>query len=303
MFEPRGIIAAMSTPFYEDESINEQELRNQVNRFIKAGLHGIFTLGTNGENYAMSFDEKVRVMKVVIDEAAGRIPVYAGTGCVTTKETIELTKIAKELGADCASIITPYFAENSQKGLIKHYTAIANAVDMPILIYNMPARTGVNVEPATAHELAKIPNIVGIKDSSGNFDQMQLYLEPLRNGKLDVNFAVLSGNDSLILWNLMGGGAGGITGISNVLPETMVSIYKLWEQGDFKAALRVQDSIRPLRNCMKLANPNTVVKVAAGRVGQKLGPVRAPFDTISEQLDKAIDNALAEVKAMNGDLR
>lgn len=303
MFEPRGIIAAMSTPFFEDETINEAELRNQVNRFIKAGLHGIFTLGTNGENYALSYEEKIRVMKIVIDEAAGRIPVYVGTGCVTTRETIALTKVGKELGADCASIITPYFAANTQKGLIQHYKAIAEAVDIPILIYNMPARTGVNVEPATALELAKIPNIVGIKDSSGNYDNMQLYLEPFRLGKVNTNFAVLSGNDSLILWNLQGGGAGGITGISNVLPETMVAIYDNWAKGNWKEALRVQDSIRPLRNCMKLGNPNSVVKIAARKVGQNLGPVRAPFDVVSDGLDEAIDKALAEIKAMNGALR
>lgn len=285
MFEVKGIIAAMSTPFYEDESINEKELRNQVERFLKAGLHGIFTLGTNGENYAMNFDEKVRVMTAVIDQAKHRIPIYVGTGCVTTRETIALTRKARELGADCASIVCPYFAENTQEGLYNHYKAVAEAVDIPILIYNMPARTGVNMDYHTAARLAKIPNIIGIKDSSGNFDNMLRYLE-------STDLAVLSGNDSLILWCLVAGGRGGISGISNVLPERMLAIYTNWEKGDFKEAKRVQNSIRPLRDCMKMGNPNSVVKRAAYFVGQNLGPVRAPFNIQDEKIDAAIKNAL-----------
>ena len=288
MFEPKGIIAAMSTPFYEDESINEQELRNQVDRFIKAGLHGIFTLGTNGENYAMTFEEKVRVMSIVIDQAKHRIPVYVGTGCVTTRETIALTRKARELGGDCASIVCPYYAENTQKGLYNHYKAVAEAVDLPVLIYNMPARTGVNMDYHTVADLSRVPNIIGIKDSSGNFDNMLRYLESTDNK----TFAVLSGNDSLILWCLLAGGRGGITGISNVLPERMLAIYTNWEKGDLKEARRVQDSIRPLRDCMKMANPNSVVKRAAYFVGQNLGPVRAPFNVQDEKLDAAIKNAL-----------
>jgi dihydrodipicolinate synthase len=287
MFEVKGIITAMSTPFFEDESINEEELRKQVERHIKAGMDGIFCLGTNGENYAMDFDEKVRVMKIVVEQAAGRIPIYAGTGCVSTKETIKLTKKAKEIGADCASIVCPYYAATNQNGLIEHYTAIAKAVDIPILIYNMPARTGINVEYPTAVKLSKIPNIAGIKDSSGNFDNMLRYIE-----ETDDDFAVLSGNDSLILWCLMAGGRGGISGIANLLPETLESIYTYWKAGDFKNAKKVQDSIRPIRDCMKLANPNSIVKRAAYFLGQNLGPARAPFDLHDEKIDEILKKTL-----------
>ena len=208
MIKPQGIIAAMSTPFFPDETINEQELRRQVDRLIAAGLHGIFTLGTNGENYAMDFAEKVRVMEIVLEQAAGRVPVYVGTGCVTTKETIALTKKAAALGADCASVVSPWFAENTQEGLYQHYKAVAEATDLPVLIYNMPARTGVNVHYKTMARLSEIPNIVGIKDSSGNFDNMQRYLESCPS-----RISVLSGNDSLILPCLLAGGQGGISGI------------------------------------------------------------------------------------------
>lgn len=292
MIRPSGIIAAMSTPFFEDETLNEEELRHQVDRLIGAGVHGIFALGTNGENYAMDFAEKVRVMEIVIDQAKHRVPVYVGTGCVTTKETVALTRKAAELKADCASVVSPWFAANTQDGLYRHYQAVAEAAQIPVLIYNMPARTGVNVHYTTMQKLGQIENIVGIKDSSGNFDNMQRYLEIP-----DRNFSVLSGNDSLILPCLLCGGQGGISGISNVLPERMVAIYTQWEKGDLKEAWRVQRSIRPLRDCMAAGNPNSVVKRAAYFVGQKLGPVRAPFNISDPDLDAAIKKALADIEA------
>ena len=292
MIRPSGIIAAMSTPFFEDETLNEEELRHQVDRLIGAGVHGIFALGTNGENYAMDFAEKVRVMEIVIDQAKRRVPVYVGTGCVTTKETVALTRKAAELKADCASVVSPWFAANTQDGLYQHYKAVAEAAQIPVLIYNMPARTGVNVHYTTMQKLGQIENIVGIKDSSGNFDNMQRYLEIP-----DRNFSVLSGNDSLILPCLLCGGQGGISGISNVLPERMVAIYTQWEKGDLKEAWRVQRSIRPLRDCMAAGNPNSVVKRAAYFVGQKLGPVHAPFNISDPNLDAAIKKALADIEA------
>lgn len=290
MIKPHGIIAAMSTPFFPDETLNEAQLRYQVDRLIGAGLHGIFALGTNGENYAMDFEEKVRIMEIVIDQAEKRVPIYIGTGCVTTKETVALTKKAWELGADCASVVSPWFAANTQEGLYEHYKAVAECSELPVLVYNMPARTGVNVHYKTMEKLAKIPNIVGIKDSSGNFDNMQRYLESCGD-----RISVLSGNDSLILPCLLAGGQGGISGISNVLPERMVRIYTAWEEGNLEEAWKVQRSIRPLRDCMAAGNPNSVVKRAAYFNGQDLGPVRAPFDIRDEKLDEAIREALRTI--------
>lgn len=286
MLEVKGIISAMATPFFEDESINEAELRNHTERLIASGVHALFCLGTNGEFYAMNYEEKLRVIEIVVDQNKGRLPVYAGTGCVSTRDTIQLTQKAKELGADCASIICPYYAQGSQDSLYKHFKAVAEAVDLPILIYNMPARTGINVSYQTVAKLAEIPNIVGVKDSSGNFDNMLRYIEATRN--LPKKFAVLSGNDSLILWNLLAGGAGGIAGISNLFPTTLASIYDLYQAGDLEGARKAQDSIRPIRDCMAMGNPNSIVKRAANLMGYPLGPVRAPFDLKDEKIDKAL---------------
>ena len=237
--EIRGIIPPIITPMNEDETINEGELRNQVNRQINGGVHGLFPFGTNGEGYILSEAEKEQVLSIVIDETKGRVPVYAGTGCISTRDTIRQSGMAKSLGADVLSIITPSFAAASQNELYEHYKAVAEAVDMPIVLYNIPARTGNSLAPATVARLSKIENIVGAKDSSGNFDNMLQYIEQTRESG---DFAVLSGNDSLILWNLLAGGAGGIAGCANVFPEVMASIYDSFAAGDLEGARKAQDT-------------------------------------------------------------
>jgi len=288
-----GIIAAMVTSMHEDESINEQEIRNQVQRHLAAGVSGVFCLGTNGEAYILSEDEKCRIISIVVDEVSGRVPVYAGTGCPGTADTIRLSKKAKELGADVLSVISPYFAAISQEEIIGHYTELAAAVDIPIVMYNMPARTGNNIAPGTVAKLSKIPNIAGIKDSSGNFDNMLQYIE-----KTDKEtFSVLSGSDSLILWNLLAGGAGGITAVANIYPETMVSIYQNFVKGDIVAAKKAQDSIRPIRDCFRFGNPNTITKKATNLIGYPVGPCRRPFNNLSDEGIEAIKKTLEEDRA------
>ena len=286
----KGIIAAMVTSMHEDESLNEAEIRRQVNRQIAAGVDAVFCLGTNGEFYIQSEEEKLKVISIVVDEAAGRVPVYAGTGCPGTKATIELSLKAKALGVDVLSIISPYFAAISQKEIYNHYKAVAEAVDLPIVMYNMPARTGNNIDPATAAELAKIPNIAGIKDSSGNWDNLKGYIDATRG----MDFSVLSGNDSLILPALKEGGVGGITAVANIYPETMVAIYQRFLAGDMAGAEEAQNSIAPIRACFKFGNPNTVTKKATNLTGNPVGPCRAPFNYLSDEAVEAIKKTLAE---------
>ena len=277
MVEIKGIIPPMITPINDDESINEQELRRQVERLIKAGVHGLFVLGTNGEGYILS--DKEKVLTVVIDETKGRVPIYAGTGGVGTKETIRLSKMAESLGTDVLSIITPWFAKASDDELFEHYKAVASSVHLPVIIYNIPARTGNSISVSLVARLSEIDNIVGVKDSSGNFDNMLQYIERTRESK----FNVLSGNDSLILWNLLAGGNGGIAGCANVYPENMVAIYENFIAGDLESAKRAQDAIRSFRNCFRFGNPNTIVKTAVELLGYPVGKCRAPFCKVSEE--------------------
>lgn len=296
MPEIKGIIPPILTPMNDDESINEAELRNQVNRMIDAGVSGVFALGTNGEAYALSHKEKVQVMKIVVDETKGRVPVYAGTGCPTTKETITLSKEAEEIGADILSVIVPYFAAASQDELYAHYKAVAGSVKIPVVLYNIPARTGNTLAPATVARLAKdSPNILGAKDSSGNFDNMKQYIELTTD--IGKEFSVLSGNDSLILPAMMFGGKGGIAGCANVFPRTMVEIYEAFTAGDIERAKKVQDSIRIFRNCFKYGNPNTIVKMAAGLLGYNVGPCRRPFSSITPEGLDALKKTLEQCKA------
>lgn len=291
----KGIIPPIITPMNEDESINAGELRNQVNRLIGAGVHGLFPFGTNGESYILNEKEKEQVLSVVVEETAGRVPVYAGTGCVGTKDTIRMSQMAESLGADVLSVITPWFAKASDDELYDHYCAVAKAVKIPVVLYNIPARTGNSLSPALVKRLSQVENIAGVKDSGGNFDNMLQYLEKTRENK---DFAVLSGNDSLILWNLIAGGSGGIAGCANVYPETMTAIYERFMAGDLEGARKAQDSIRSFRDCFKYGNPNTIVKTAVAMLGYPVGKCRAPFNLIPPQGIEAIQKALDENRSL-----
>ena len=293
MKDIKGIIVPILTPMNEDESINEQELRRQIDRMIAGGVDGIFAFGTNGEGYILSEAEKEEVLAICIDQVAGRVPVYAGSGQISTKDTIRVSKKAVELGADVLSIITPSFAAASQNELYEHYRAVAEAVDAPILLYNIPARTGNALAPATVEKLSNIPNIVGAKDSSGNFDNILQYIERTR-GK---NFSILSGNDSLILWTLLAGGQGGIAGCANVFPENMAAIYDNFIAGDIDAARKAQDAIRPFRNCFRFGNSNTIVKAATAMLGYPVGKCRAPFNMLSDECVAEVKKVLEQMKA------
>lgn len=287
MFTPKGVIAPIVTPMHEDGSINEEELRKQINRLIDAGIFGIFVLGTNGEFYALNDDEKLRVIKTAVDEVKGRVPVYAGTGCITTKDTVNLSKKAEDLGVEALSIISPYFVNISQDDIFRHFDKVAKSVKLPILLYNMPARTGNNIQFKTIKKLAaENPNIVGVKDSSGNFDNTLRYIEDTGG-----NVHTLAGNDSLILWTLLAGGTGAIAGWSNAFPRLMCSIYENWAKGDMEAANKAQKAIRPFRDVMAMGNPNSIVKRAMNLLGHKVGPAREPAGGIDPAIDAALEAA------------
>ena len=291
--EIKGIIPPIITPMNDDESINVAELRAQVNRQIEGGVHAIFCFGTNGEGYILNGKEKELVLRTVIEETNGRIPVYAGTGCISTKETIEQSKMAQSLGADVLSIITPSFAAASQNELYEHYKAVAEAVDMPIVLYNIPARTGNALAPATVAKLAQIDNIVGAKDSSGNFTNILAYIDAGKSKK-NGTFSTLSGNDQLIVWNLLAGGTGGIAGCANVYPHVMASIYNLFMEGKIEEAKAANASIASFRACFKYGNPNTIVKTAVAMLGYNVGKCRAPFNQVPEEGIKALEKVLKE---------
>lgn len=291
--ELKGIVVPILTPMNEDETLNLDELRKQVDRMIDSGIHGIFPFGTNGEGYILNAEEKKIILETVVDQTKGRVPVYAGTGTVSTKETVEQSKMAEAVGADVLSIITPNFAAASQDELYEHYKTVAESVDMPIVLYNIPARTGNALTPATVKRLSKIDNIVGAKDSSGNFSNILGYINATEEKD---SFATLSGNDQLIIWTLLAGGTGGIAGCANVYPKTMASIYDLFIEGKIEEAKAANESIQSFRECFKYGNPNTIVKLATQLLGHNVGPCRAPFNQVAPEGIEAIKKVLAENK-------
>ena len=286
----KGIIVPIVTPFRADETVNVPELRRQVERQIEAGIHAIFAFGTNGEGYILDADDKYLVLATIIDQVAGRVPVYAGTGCISTRETIEQCEMAEDLGADVLSVITPSFAKASQAELQAHYEAVAAAVpDMPIVLYNIPARTGNALAPETVAALADVPNIVGAKYYSGDWDNLKAYIDLTA----DKDFAVLSGNDALILKALQHGAAGSIAGCANVYPKNMVGIYENFVAGNLEAAEACQGNVANLRSCFKYGNPNTIVKTAVNLLGYPVGKCRAPFNQVPEEGIEALKQVLA----------
>lgn len=293
--EIKGIIPAILTPMNEDESINFDVMQEQIDRLIEGGVHGLFSFGTNGEGYILSESEKIEILEETIEKVAGRVPVYAGTGCISTKDTIRLSCKAQELGADILSIITPSFALASQEELYTHYVEVAKHIDIPIVLYNIPARTGNKLLPETVARLAKdVDVIMGVKDSSGDWDNLLAYINLTKD--LDKDFRVLSGNDSLILPCLKAGGAGGIAGCANVYPHVLSSIYNLFKEGKLDEAEKAQDSIASLRAVFKYGNPNTIVKTAVSLLGYNVGKCRAPFNYVPKEGIDALKKVLEENK-------
>lgn len=290
MFELKGIITAMVTPMNDNQEIDEEATRKMVRMLIDKGIHGLFIIGTNGEFHLLTEEEKVQFAKIVIDEANHEIPIYVGTGGNSTREVIKLTKRIKELGADAVSVITPYYLPPSQADLVEHYKAIAEAVDIPIILYNIPGNTGINIEPDSVRELAKIPNIIGVKDSSGNIDNIKAYLDVTK----DSDFVVLSGSDSLILKSLKIGTVGAIAATSNVLPEIDVDIYNSFINGDIERAEKAQESINPLRMVLKKGVAPSIMKKMLNLVGYKAGqprlPIREPNEEIIEEIKEIIEH-------------
>ena len=221
---------------------------------------------------------------------------FPGTGCITTADTIRLSKEAEKIGVDVLSVITPSFAAASQHELYCHYSELGKNVDTPIVVYNIPARTGNKVLPETIGRLAKdVDVIVGAKDSSGDWNNLLGYINETKD--LDKDFRVLSGNDSLILPALKAGGAGGIAGCSNVYPKTLTSIYNKFIEGDIEGAEVAQESIASFRAVFKYGNPNTVVKKAAAMLGNPVGDLRKPFNYLSPEGMEALEKVLEENKA------
>lgn len=288
--EIKGIIPAMVTPMDKQGRINESALRRLTNYLIEGGVHGLFPVGSQGEFYALTPEEKKRVIEIVVDETRGRVPVYAGTGAITTQETIALTKMAESAGAQAVSVLTPFFINPSEQELLEHYTAVAKSTNLPVLLYNNPGRTGCRISASLVEKAAKVDNIVGIKDSSGD---MTLTAEFIR--RTPKGFAVLAGRDTLIYGTLCYGGKGSITATANVAPRLVSEIYDAFVAGDLKRSLEAQFKLAPLRLAFDLGTFPVVIKEALNMMGIDAGIARAPVGTMGDEKKKELRRVLVEM--------
>jgi len=290
--ELKGIIPAILTPLTAEQKVNKEVTFALINHLIDQGVHGIFALGTNGEFHLFDPAEKLEIARTVIEAVNGRVPVMMGTGGNSTRESIELSGKMEELGADALSLITPYFIAPSQDELYNHFAAIAESTKLPVVLYNIPGRTGVNIEAETAARLARISNIIGVKDSSGSFENIEKYLKATEG----MDFSVVAGTDSLILQTLQAGGSGAISATANMLPDTVVSIYNNWLAGDMDAAQKAQEALHPLRDSFKYGTLPSVLKKAVELYGIPVGPPKLPVSELSGDALKAVEGMVDSYK-------
>jgi 4-hydroxy-tetrahydrodipicolinate synthase len=281
-----GCLVAMITPFRNGE-VDEPALRGLVQFHLRNGTDGLVPCGTTGESVTMTEEEQLRVIEVVVEEVNGRIPVIAGTGTNGTAKTIKLTRAAQKLGADGALLVTPYYNKPTQQGLFLHFEAVAKATDLPLVLYNVPSRTSVNMAPETVARLAKIPTIVGIKEAAGNMDQVSQII-----GSCPDDFAVLSGDDSLTLPMLALGGVGVISVVGNIAPAAMTELVRSYRTGNVTRARELHYQLFDLCRAMFLETNPIPVKTAAGLLGLCSPELRLPLCPIADSNRAKLEEAL-----------
>jgi len=278
----RGSIVAIVTPF-KDGKVDEKRLRYLIEFHIKNGASGIVPCGTTGESATLSFEEHDRVIEITIEQVKKRIPVIAGTGSNSTQEAIMLTRHAAKAGADASLQVSPYYNRPTQKGLYEHFKAVAESVKIPIILYNIASRTGVNIEPETIAKLAHdCETIVGVKEASGNLDQMSRIKQLCGQ-----NFDLISGDDSLTLPVLSIGGTGIISVVANIVPKDVASLVAEFEKGNLKSAREIHYKLLPLIKAIFIETNPIPVKTAMGLLGMCESDLRLPMCSMSvENLEK-----------------
>lgn len=283
----RGVITALVTPFRNGE-VDYDAFENLIEYQIKGGVHGVVPVGTTGETSTLSMEEHKAIVKLCVEKARGRIKVIAGAGSNNTAESLDLARHAKEVGADAVLVVAPYYNRPSQEGLYQHFKALNDHVQIPVMLYNVPSRTVVDMSNETIVRLSKLPNIVGIKDATGALDRMsQLRVE------IDGNFSFISGDDPTLLGYMAHGGHGVISVTSNVAPAAVVAMYNAVSQGAMDAALQWQDKLIRLHKVLFADSSPSPTKYAMSRLGLCTDEVRLPIVACSQAVRPLVDQAMA----------
>jgi 4-hydroxy-tetrahydrodipicolinate synthase len=282
-----GVTVALVTPF-KDGAVDEAALRKLVDFHVESGTDCVSPVGTTGESPTLTHDEHERVIAVVCEQAAGRIKVVAGTGSNSTTEAIRLTRFAKKSGADAALMVAPYYNKPTQEGFFRHFQAVAQAVDLPIVLYNIPGRTAKNIEPETIARIAEIPTIVAIKESTGSMDQASQILAL-------TDLTVLSGDDSLTLPLMAIGGRGVVSVVGNIIPRDVKSLLTAFRSGDLAAAQQWHRKLFPLcRDMLGLATNPIPLKAAMQMLNRDTGELRLPMTALDAAQMSALKRTLGQ---------
>src|SRR5437762_3428449 len=286
----RGIVPPVATPMQANEDLDLPRLRWFLDHLIENGVHGVFVLGTNSEFYALDEREKQEVIATAVAHGNHRVPVFAGTGAESTREALRLTKMAEREGADGVSIITPYFISPNQQEIFDHYRRIAESTSLPVILYNNPSTCGgLKIDVDTVARLAQVPNIRGIKDSSGDLQNTNEYLRVVPS-----HFSVMQGRDTLIYPSLLFGARGAVPASANVAPALCVEIFEAFQRGDHAAALAAQLRLNPVRMSLALSTHPGGVKAALAIMGKAIGPSRSPVGALSADRQQKMRAILAE---------
>lgn len=289
----QGTMTALITPLKND-AIDEDALRLLVDWQIDSGIHGLVPSGTTGESATLSHEEHEEVFKIVIEQVNGRVPVIAGTGSNSTWEAIKLTKDAARAGANATLQVTPYYNKPTQEGLYRHFASVAKEVDIPVILYNVPSRTAVNLLPETVARLVKIDNIIGLKDAAGNIKQTLDTIDAC-NGDI----TILSGDDFANLAILSVGGKGAISVSANIVPGLSAELFNAWDRGDKEKAKEIQHKLHPLNNAMFLETNPIPVKWAAFRMGLCTDEIRLPLTPLSEAQRPRLEKVMKDMELIS----
>ena len=290
----KGSLVALITPMAEDGSLDPKAFQDFCAWQIAEGTQGLIPVGTTGESPTLSHAEHHRVVAMCVEAAGGRVPVIAGTGSNSTEEAIELTRHAKQAGADAALIVTPYYNKPTQEGMFLHFKAIADAVDLPIIIYNIPPRSVVDMSVETMARLAKHPNIVGVKDATANLTR------PLHTrAAIGPDFCQLSGEDHTALAFLAAGGHGCISVTANIAPRLCAEMHAAWDKGDVAEAMAIQDRLVPVHDAMFYETSPGPVKYAASLLAKSTAFCRLPMAPVAESTRVRVKAAMVSAGLLN----
>jgi 4-hydroxy-tetrahydrodipicolinate synthase len=284
-----GVFPAIITPFKEDESLDEEGLKRNIEYLSKTGIAGIVPCGTTGESATLTFEEHKKVVEIAVE--ASRVPVIAGTGSNNTREALELTRHAAKAGANAALLITPYYNKPNDRGMFEHFKTIAEKCDIPIVLYNVPKRTGIDLKPELVAKLSKVKNIVAIKEASGSLSQISQIIEQTEGS----DFSLLSGDDDLTLPAMALGARGVVSVVANVAPRKTVAMVDAMAKGDLEKARSLHYELAPLVRAMFLETNPIPVKTSHKYIGLADGPLRLPLAPMAAEKEKILKDILEKL--------